>query len=121
MVYTISEAMDQQFEHILNQPYGNGVYRDEFVKMRTSSKMLVSKLIAEFVSLLQLDDMLSVRKAAAIKYICKSVLRGGECLDFERLRDSQSYLDETVCMRSRTLALARILAIQPSPFPHSPK
>lgn len=94
--FTIAEGMDKEFEHLLSQPYGNGQYRDEFVKMRASSKMLVAKLIEEFASLLQLNDVESVRKATALKYICKSVLSAKDVVDFEKLRDCVSYLDETV-------------------------
>ena len=64
--------------------------------MRRSSQKLVGTLIDEFVRLLEVDDPKSVRKAAAIKYICRSFILPGDSIDFNALDDQETYLEETV-------------------------
>ena len=64
--------------------------------MRRSSQKLVGTLIDEFVRLLEVDDPKSVRKAAAIKYICRSFISPGDSVDFDALVDQETYLEETV-------------------------
>ena len=93
--YTIDESAAEH-AHLLDSPYGDGTYRQEFGKMRRSSQKLVGTLIDEFVRLLEVNDPQSVRKAAAIKYICRSFISAEDSVDFDALVDQETYLEETV-------------------------
>jgi hypothetical protein len=68
--YTINADRDTH-AYLLDMPYGNGTYREVFEEMRKTLQILVGLLIDEFVHLLQMDDAVVVRKAAAIKFISR--------------------------------------------------
>jgi len=93
--YTIDENASK-FAHLLDVNYADGTYREVFVKMRRATRKLVGTLVDEFVRLLEVNDPKSVRKAAAIKHICRSFISPDDAVDFDSLDDPETYLEETV-------------------------
>jgi hypothetical protein len=94
---------DETCAALLDSPYGRdeGKYREIFEKQRLCSRALVTVLIEEFSRLLHFSDLASVRKAAAIKYLCHDFVESDTVVDLAELRDQRTYLDETVLLVMR--------------------
>ncbi len=93
--YTIDPSSDKH-NHLLDAPYGDGTYREVFTKMQEARNRLVGMLLEEFIQLLQVNDEVSVRKAAAIKYVCRSFISADDAVNFDGIVDPETYLQETV-------------------------
>ena len=91
---------DKTCEALLDSPYGDaGQYRSVFEEYLHASRRLVIVLIEEFSRLLHFSDLRSIRKAAAIKYLCRDFVAAETMVDLAELRDQQTYLDETVLLQ----------------------
>lgn len=95
MLLTIPHG-DKKYQYLLDQPYGDGTYGEAFKQMRESSNKLVMTLVEEFIRLLDVHDQPAVRKAAAVKFICQTMLDASYTIDLEEIIDHPSYLEETV-------------------------